>query len=82
MSPARLWNRVPLARRRTLESAARHFATAFAAVFVAGILGVWKIPDWETKRAAACALIVAAIAAGARAAAPDLRRLLWGPPAS
>lgn len=68
-----LWAKVPGPVREQLASVARHFATAFSAVFVMGILGVWMLPSWEEKKAAAIALVCAAAAAGARAAIPALK---------
>ena len=43
------------------------FVRAFVGTFIAGLVGVLAVPDWEAGKAALVALSVAALTAGIRA---------------
>lgn len=43
------------------------FARAFIGAFLAGLTGLLAVPDWNAGKAAAVALVVAALTAGVRA---------------
>ncbi len=53
--------------RKFVVGIIRVFVFAFLGVFIPGVTGIASAPDWEAGKAAAVALVSAAIAAGCKA---------------
>jgi hypothetical protein len=60
-----------------LKKLAYSFARAFIGAFLVGLTGLLASPNWDAAKAAAVALVIAAVTAGVRA----IQHIVVDPPA-